>query len=465
MVLYSATVQEQTAKRIDAFKAWVKSRIKYNVTGATTEQLFRAYAEWGYKKGAGRAYDDANQALARNPGSVVALVLRARASGQRGDTAAAQADFQTALTAHPNDPTVYRERGEWYLDQRQGAAAVADFQKALELTPNDPPLWLDLGRAYVSYGDNQDQPDKALEAFTHAIQIAPLFQRAYHDRGYVYLHYQGDFPRALADYDRAVQIGPGYAELYLDRAYCKSQMHDTAGELADLNSAIAAEPNNDYAYARRAEHYYYERQYDLALADASKAIELSGDYQAYRLGRSDLYLLLDEPQKAQADAQFVVDASPNDPAGHLALARALAEAHEFPAALDRVAQALKITEPSNQADGLAARGWIELRTDQPDQAAADFAAALKLAPYHRYALLGQGAARIAAQDYAAALPDIETGIGQDSRYGLGYILRAQAEAGPGQPVRAIADLQQAQRLILYPDERRLLENLFKQIKP
>src|SRR4029079_11012540 len=114
--------------------------------------------------------------------------------------------YQAALAAHPDEPDIYQDRGEWYLEQHQGAEATADFLKALEFSPENKTLWLDLGRAYINFGGDLNQPDKSIEAFTHHIQLDGNYQRAYHDRGWIYLNYKGDYSMGLADYNRAVQI-------------------------------------------------------------------------------------------------------------------------------------------------------------------------------------------------------------------------------------------------------------------
>ena len=45
-------------EKIKAFQAWLKQQIASLIVGKTEEELWRAYAEQGFKKGAGRAFDD-----------------------------------------------------------------------------------------------------------------------------------------------------------------------------------------------------------------------------------------------------------------------------------------------------------------------------------------------------------------------------------------------------------------------
>ena len=163
----------------------------------------------------------------------------------------------------------------------------------------------------------------------------------------------------------------------------------------------------------------------------------------------------------------MIDANPDKAPGYLMLAHVLADQGENDAALEQVAQALKDPDPSVQADILALRGWIYLNMERRDEARADFDAVLKddNAPYHRAALLGRGALALAEERFTDAREPIEQGIGQDSRYGLGHLLLAQLEQAQGRPGRALAELQTARNLILYPGERAALEAFAKDLHP
>lgn len=49
------------SQQLDAFKAWLNAQIGQLLTSKTEEELMAKYAEEGYKKGAGRAFDDAKK--------------------------------------------------------------------------------------------------------------------------------------------------------------------------------------------------------------------------------------------------------------------------------------------------------------------------------------------------------------------------------------------------------------------
>lgn len=49
------------ADKVKSFRLWLKKQIDQNITGVSDEELLRRFAVAGYKKGIGRAYDDANR--------------------------------------------------------------------------------------------------------------------------------------------------------------------------------------------------------------------------------------------------------------------------------------------------------------------------------------------------------------------------------------------------------------------
>lgn len=52
-----------TPEQLEAFKEWLKTQVDYYVTGMTDEELWRKFIESGFKKGAGRAFDDTKPQL------------------------------------------------------------------------------------------------------------------------------------------------------------------------------------------------------------------------------------------------------------------------------------------------------------------------------------------------------------------------------------------------------------------
>jgi tetratricopeptide (TPR) repeat protein len=90
------------------------------------------------------------------------------------------------------------------------------------------------GRAYV----RKKQYDRALTAFSKAIDKNPEYARAYFARGLIHLYYHDrDRDRALSDFNKAIEIDPKLGDAYAERAmvYLAKEEYDRAR--ADVQKA------------------------------------------------------------------------------------------------------------------------------------------------------------------------------------------------------------------------------------
>lgn len=101
---------------------------------------------------------------------------------------------------------IYNNRGVALLKEQRYSAALADFKHALELTPALPSAYTNIGAIYLETGQSQ----KAVEAFTQAIDILNQSERIYDDRpfyGRAIAHERlGDMNKARKDYEVSCKI-------------------------------------------------------------------------------------------------------------------------------------------------------------------------------------------------------------------------------------------------------------------
>jgi Flp pilus assembly protein TadD len=96
-------------------------------------------------------------------------------------------------------------------------------------------------------------------------------------------------------------------EAYYDRGFShhKKQQYDLA--ISDYSKAIDLNPRAEYAYLNRGNLYYGKKQYDLAIADYNKVIELNQDpYEAY-LGLGAIYIRKDNYEIAIVNLSKAID--------------------------------------------------------------------------------------------------------------------------------------------------------------
>ena len=171
---------------------------------------------------------------------------------------------ETILTAlQLDDYSVDVHRNYGYILEIQGnwSAAIEEYNKALEIQPN-------LAHIHVSIGQNYralDDTDKAIEHFEQAIEIAPAYARANYELGWTYLIYLGEY-----------EIAQPY-----------------------LKEAVAADPEYGRAYGALAITYWTRRNYEEAIPNFERAIELE---TAASRKNVESFLLTTEDENAALNA-------------------------------------------------------------------------------------------------------------------------------------------------------------------
>ncbi|MFH1716905.1 MAG: tetratricopeptide repeat protein [Planctomycetota bacterium] len=102
------------------------------------------------------------------------------------------------------------------------------------------------GDAYFKKGET----DRAIAAFTKAIEKNPRFVNAYYYRGMAY-HRKKDRDQAITDYTKAIEINPQFAVVYAERAliYLIKKEYDKAWEDVHKAEALGQEIRSGFREA------------------------------------------------------------------------------------------------------------------------------------------------------------------------------------------------------------------------
>ena len=92
---------------------------------------------------------------------------------------------------------------------------------------------------------------KAVDAYTHAIQQNPRYVEAYINRGYAY-DFLIDYKQAAADYTQAIALDLNIALVYLNRGLAYANLDQKEKASADYDRAIQLNPQFAEAYCNRA---------------------------------------------------------------------------------------------------------------------------------------------------------------------------------------------------------------------
>jgi len=144
-----------------------------------------------------------DQALARDPGLVGALVGQARIQFEKGDSAAAFGALETAMAAHPEAVEPHISKAILLTELGRRDAALATYQAALAIDPAAEDTYYNMGCLLL---DMRLYP-AAVAAFDSALAIRSNFYSAEYNRAWA-LEHLGQRDEALAGCERALKLNP-----------------------------------------------------------------------------------------------------------------------------------------------------------------------------------------------------------------------------------------------------------------
>src|SRR5690348_2749181 len=185
-------------------------------------------------------------------------------------------------------------------------------------------------------------------------------------------------------------------------AYTTQGQYDLAME--DYNKAINLNPGFAKPLNNRGVVHKKKGEFDLAMKDFDAAINLDSNYADPFLNRAQLRENQGDLAGALKDFDEAIRAQPDTPGVWNERCWARAISGDLQSALTDCNEAIR-REP-NVATDLDSRGFVYLKSNQWDLAVADFDAALRLDPGLASALYGRGVAKSRKGDVAGSKSDL-----------------------------------------------------------
>jgi tetratricopeptide (TPR) repeat protein len=284
----------------------------------------------------------------------------------------------------------------------------------------------DLETALAQSGDAQRQlskPDLAIQDFNRALRLKANDDFALDGRGVAYLDAGKPQQLALADFNAAIRANPGNGDAFDHRGYLERYNGDFNAAIVDESRAIELEPQAALPWANRGYAYAGKRWWDFAIADFTDALRLASNYVFALQGRAEAErgkgdakaavrdygdVVADDPHGDDAldDAQAMVDLSPaGDPEAlnSRCWARGVLGA-ELPAALADCQQSLAVRP--NSAETLDSLAMVYFRQGRFPEAVDQYSAALAADPKQNASLFMRGVAKLRAGDKDGGEADI-----------------------------------------------------------
>lgn len=250
--------------------------------------------------------------------AVQKLYEEARAAQQGGDTATAIEKYRAMIKLAPHLAAAYNNLGRLYFNEHDYLHASDVLQRGLELTPNMPTAEAMLGMSYFQLGED----DKAEPLLRTALRANPkddqvelllvqaLIQDKKPDEATTHLH---DFlERNPKDQQAWYLLGKTYMQMSEDA----------------LKKINEIDPNSMVAHEIAGEIDASMHNYDLALVEYKKAIDLAPTSPGTHMHMGDAYWNIGKWDSAEEEFKAELANDPNNCVARWKLGNSMLEANE-----------------------------------------------------------------------------------------------------------------------------------------
>jgi len=194
------------------------------------------------------------------------------------------------LTKHyTEDPEAYQLylKGRYFLNARTEEStgkAIEYFQQAIAKDPVYALAYSGLADSYsalvfpIEAVTPREAMPKAKEAAMKALAIDNSLAEAHASLGYVKFYFDWDWPGAETEFKRGIELNPAYAEGHHYYSHYLIAMGRDEESLTESRRCLELEPLNLLLNVHLGWHYLYTRQYDQAVKQLQKTLEMDANF-------------------------------------------------------------------------------------------------------------------------------------------------------------------------------------------
>ena len=254
-----------------------------------------------------------------------------------------------------------------------------------------------------------------------------------------------DFEGAIQILDSIIDRDKTNADYYHTRGSCKFNLKDFDGAIVDYSRAIELSGSKIDAdlYYYRGDAYLMKSQHIKAIEDLSLATTLIPDYaEAFNL-RGDAWMSFGNADSAFIDYTQAVKLNPNLAGAYYGLANYYSNLPDYSNAIEYYTRAIELKP---RADYYYNRGLILYHENDFTKAIDDLTNALALDNLYLDAYVMRGSVRDEAGQGQEALTDFDEAIRIDPNYGFAYFNRGITRKSQGDKKGACEDFNKALEL-------------------
>jgi tetratricopeptide (TPR) repeat protein len=279
------------------------------------------------------------------------LYAEAKAAQQHGDNAAAIEKYRAMIKLAPHLAAAYNNLGMLYFDEHDYPNAAEVLKRGLELHPDMPTASAMLGMSYFQLGMN----DKAEPLLRSALRAKPDDDNVEMILAHILINLR-KYGEAASYLNNYLERNPKSQEAWYLIGKTYLQMSEDA-----LKKINEIDPNSVVAHEIAGEIDESMHNYDVALVEYKKAIDMAPHEPGTHMHMANAYWLIGKWESAQDEFKAELANDPNNCTARWKLANAMLEANDSSEdALSQLNQSIERCPALMQARVDRARALIRL---------------------------------------------------------------------------------------------------------
>lgn len=212
---------------------------------------------------------------------------------------AAEASFRQAMLQEPGQKSnalLYRHIGEIQECQGKMHEALESYTTGINLSPSTESLLMHRASLYLRLGNDE----QAIADYGKILELSKDNKEALFFRAWLYAK-RRDYKGARADYDHLLQLDPVHEEALQGLAILNTKDGRPREAMEQLNNLVLFFPDHAVNYVLRGGVHQDRKNYELALFDFNKAIELEPQNPEHYISRASCYIGMKRKKQARKD--------------------------------------------------------------------------------------------------------------------------------------------------------------------
>jgi tetratricopeptide (TPR) repeat protein len=183
-----------------------------------------------------------NKALELDPNKAKAYYIKGSIYKESGDTAKAISSLETAVEQDNKFEDAYLDLGIMYA-ARKSPLALDYYNNVLRINPSNASARY----ARAKFLQDIGKAEESIKEYEAILSQNKECENCYYNLGAIYLEIKNDPKKALEMFTKAIEIDPNYVEAYFARGYTYSKLKDKESAKADYNMCLKIQPGYEGA--------------------------------------------------------------------------------------------------------------------------------------------------------------------------------------------------------------------------